>query len=174
MDTVLRLGSINRHLLVRFEENLMEAENYVYKLCKEQGVVCSEVLVCDTSRVWIDRDFMIVSYIPSAVMCDAGLSEEQKLPLYREIGRLAKRMHCITSPIFGRVSEILSGLSFSSWSEYLLSELEDVCERLVRDHGMDWGLEWQGMTCRHCRRETRLTDNAGLFILKREVIKTLL
>lgn len=139
MDTVLRLGPVNRHLLVRFEENLMEAENYVYKLCKEQGVVCSEVLVCDTSRVWIDRDFMIVSYIPSAAMCDAGLLDEQKLPLYREIGRLAKRMHCITSPTFGRVSEILSGLSFSRWSEYLLSELEDVCKRLVRDHGMETG-----------------------------------
>lgn len=137
IDTVLRLGPVNRHLLMRFEENLMNAEDYVYKLCQKHGITCSEVLVCDTTKKWIDRDFMIVSYIPSVAMCDAHLTEEQKFSIYREIGKQAKKMHGITNPTFGRVSEILSGLSFSSWSEYLLSELEDICERLVLDHGME-------------------------------------
>lgn len=136
LDTVLRLGPINRHLLMRFEENLMEAEEYVYRLCKEQGIVCSEVLVCDTSRKWIDRDFMIVTYIPSVALCNAGLTEEEKVPIYQEVGRLAKKMHRITNQTFGRVSEILAGLSFSSWYEYLLSELRDIGGRIVRDGGM--------------------------------------
>lgn len=136
LDVVLRLGPVNRHLLVRFEENLMEAEKYVYELCKKENIVCSEVLVCDTSKQWIDRDFMIVTYIPSIAMCDAKLTQEQKVPLYIELGKQTKRIHGITSQAFGRVSEILSGLSFSSWSEYLLSELEDICSRIIRDNGI--------------------------------------
>lgn len=71
LDAVLRLGPVNRHLLMRFEENLMEAEKYVYELCRKEKIVCSEVLVCDTSRKWINRDFMIVSYIPSVAMLNA-------------------------------------------------------------------------------------------------------
>lgn len=136
LDTVLRLGPVNRHLLMRFEENLMKAEEYVYQLCREQRIVCSNVLACDTSRRWIDRDFMIVAYIPSVVLCDAGLTEEQKAPLYLEVGRQTKKMHGITNQSFGRVSEILSGLSFLSWYEYLLSELEDIGNRIARDNGM--------------------------------------
>lgn len=136
LDAVLRLGPVNRHLLMRFEENLMEAEKYVYELCRKEKIVCSEVLVCDTSRKWINRDFMIVSYIPSVAMLNAQLTQEQKIPLYTEAGRQAKKLHCITNQTFGRVSEILSGLSFSKWSEYLLSELEDICSRLVRDKGI--------------------------------------
>lgn len=137
LDTVLRLGPVNRHLLTRFEENLMEAEHFVYQLYQKKNIPCSQVLVCDISKKWIDRDFMIVTYIPSIVMCDAKLTEEEKIPLYEETGRLAKRMHSITSSAFGRVSEILSGLSFSSWSEYLLSEMENICCCLLRDKGIE-------------------------------------
>lgn len=136
LDTVLRLGPINRQLLLRFEENLMEAEVYVYKRCRDRGLTCSEVLVCDTSRKWIDRDFMIVTYIPSIVMCDAELTEEQKKPLFMETGRLTKIMHGITGQSFGRVSEIISGLSFPIWSGYLASELEDICSRFIRGNGI--------------------------------------
>lgn len=35
---------------MRFEENLMAAEKYVYELCKKEKIACSEVLVCDTSK----------------------------------------------------------------------------------------------------------------------------
>lgn len=136
LDVVLRLGPVNRHLLMRFEENLMQAEQYVYKLCKKENIACSEVLVCDTSKKWIDRDFMIVTYIPSIVMCDAKLIHDQKIPLYTEVGRQTKKLHGIKNETFGRVSEILSGLSFSSWSDYLISELEDICGRIIRDNGM--------------------------------------
>lgn len=136
LDVVLRLGPVNQHLVLRFEENLMEAEAYVYELCKTKNINCSEVLVCDTKRQWIDRDYMIVKYIPSVAMCDAGLTGEQKIPLYVEAGKSAKKLHEITNPTFGRVSEILSGLSYTSWSEYLLSELRDICGRLLRDDGI--------------------------------------
>lgn len=137
LNTVLRLGPVNRYLLLRFEENLMEAEKYVYELCKKENIECSEVLACDTSKKLIDRDFMIVRYIPSVAMSNVQLAEEQKIPLYKEIGKQTKRMHCITNQTFGRVSEILSGLEFLSWSDYLLSELEDICSRLIRDSGID-------------------------------------
>lgn len=136
LDTVLRLGPVNRQLLLRFEENLMEAEKYVYELCKKEKIECSEVLACDTSKTLINRDFMIVRYIPSVAMSNTKLTEEQKTPLYMEIGRKTKKMHCITNQTFGRVSEILSGLEFTSWQEYLLSELEDICSRLINHNGI--------------------------------------
>lgn len=137
LDVVLRLGPVNRHLLARFEHNLMEAEKYVYELFKKQGITCSEVLACDTSKKWIDRDFMIVAYIPSIVMCGAPLTPEEKAALHMKVGEQAKSMHCITNQTFGRVSEILSGIAFSQWSEYLLSETEGLCRQLVKGNGMN-------------------------------------
>lgn len=73
---VLRLGPVNRHLLMGFEENLMNAEVYTYSICQTIGIPCSKVLACDTSKKIIDRDFMIVEYIPSVVMSKAELIEE--------------------------------------------------------------------------------------------------
>ena len=60
---VLRLGPVNRHLLMPFEHRLMEAETEVYALCETNGIPASQVLAVDTSKKLIDRDFMFVRYI---------------------------------------------------------------------------------------------------------------
>ena len=62
---VLRAGPVNRHLLMPFEHDLMESETEVYRLCREKGIAVSEVLVCDTTKTVVERDFMIVRSIPS-------------------------------------------------------------------------------------------------------------
>ena len=64
-SVVLRVGPVNRHLLLPFEHSLMQAEQLVYKLCREAQVPVSEILFMDTSKRIIDCDYMIVRYIPS-------------------------------------------------------------------------------------------------------------
>lgn len=126
---VLRLGPVNRQLLLDFEHNLMNAECYVYSLCRENGIPCSEVMCCDTSKKIIDRDFMIVKYIDSVSLCGAEITEKEKSEIYREVGRNTKTLHSIKSENFGRVSEILQGIKFVSWPEYLLFEVRSILNK---------------------------------------------
>lgn len=130
-EAVLRLGPVNRHLLLEFERNLMEAETYVCGILERQRIPCGKILVCDTQKKLIDRDFMIVEYIPSVVMCDAGLSQSGKDRLYEELGNYLRRLHEVQGKSFGYVSQIKRGLAFESWSDALIYETEDILTRLV-------------------------------------------
>ncbi len=127
---VLRLGPVNRHLLMGFEENLMNAEAYVYSLFRAIGIPCSNVLVCDTSKRLIDRDFMIVEYIPSVVMLKAELTEEKRNSLYRQMGIHLAKIHQVTGEGFGFLSRICGGRKFEKWSDALIFEVEDISGRL--------------------------------------------
>jgi fructosamine-3-kinase len=133
---VLRLGPINRHLLMGFEENLIAAEIYVYSICRKIGVPCSNVLACDTSRQVLDRDFMIVEYIPSVAMVNAELTEEQRNHLNFQIGKQLAKLHRVTGESFGFVSRIRAGKCFERWSDAIIFEMEDISERLERSGGI--------------------------------------
>lgn len=126
---VLRCGPVNRHLLMEFEKHLMQAEKYVYDLCEINNVPCSNVLVCDSSKKIIDRDYMIVEYIESIPLSDAGIDEKQKANLHSQIGRYMKNFHSITNNKFGRVSYLVSGKTFFSWYDYLFAEIDDITEK---------------------------------------------
>ncbi|MBS6194064.1 MAG: aminoglycoside phosphotransferase family protein [Clostridiales bacterium] len=137
---VLRLGPVNRHLLMEFEENLMQAEEYVCSVCRKQEIPCSTILACDTSRKIIDRDFMIVEYIPSVVMSEAKkqegkLSEEAEDYICRRTGEYLKKLHQVTGESFGYVSFVLKGQAFDSWGEALCYEADDILRRLEKTGG---------------------------------------
>ena len=66
----------------------MQAEVYVYTVCQSIEIPCSHVLCCDTSKSIIDRDFMIVEFIPSIVMLKARLTEEKRGELYVQMGNV--------------------------------------------------------------------------------------
>ncbi len=123
-DVVLRVGPVNRHLLLPFEHNLMEAEECVYKLCRTEEIPVSEVLVTDTSKTLIDRDFMIVRYIPSLPMIETELNISDNARICRDIGMAAAKMHSIKNSRFGRITDVKNGNGFSKWSECLLNEFE--------------------------------------------------
>lgn len=135
-QAVLRLGPVNRHLLMGFEENLMEAEVYVCDTCHKLEIPCSEVLAYDTSKRVIDRDLMIVKYIPSVVMLKAGLSQSEKDRLYGRIGRYLCQLHQTEGKSFGFVSRILAGQCFDTWSEALCYEVDDILSRLEKRGGL--------------------------------------
>lgn len=131
-QVILRLGPVNRHLLLGFEEHLMEAETYVYELFSSHKIPCPRVLASDTTRSLLDRDFMLTEYLDSTVMLKAGLSPEEKMDFHRETGRTAALMHSITSRQFGCIYDCMHGRGFDSWYAFLHHYVSDILERSVR------------------------------------------
>lgn len=155
-EAVLRLGPVNRHLLMGHEENLMQAEVHVCALCERSGIPSSQVLAWDCSRRIVDRDFMIVRYIPSVLMNQAELTEDERGALYREMGVWLRRFHQIEGDCYGYVSRILEGQGCSSWGDALLLEAEDILDRLETHLGYD------GKAVRTAFRHSKsLLDAAG-------------
>lgn len=133
---VLRLGPVERQRLLGFERGLMRAEERVCAVCRSLDLPCSRVLAVDCSRALVDRDYMIVDYIPSVPMCDAGLGRGEKERLYHELGRWLRRLHSVRGEGFGFVSRQLEGLSFPRWSEALSFEIADFTARLESAGGL--------------------------------------
>lgn len=131
---ILRLGPVNRHLLMGFEEHLMEAEDKVYELFSLHGIPCPRVLATDTSRSLLDRDLMLTEYLESTAMLKAGLGEEEKKPLQLETGKYAAVMHSITSSQFGCIYDCMHGNGFSSWYDFLYDYVSDIVERSYIHH----------------------------------------
>ena len=122
---VLRVGPVNRHLLLPFEHHLMEAEAQVYTLLGARGIPTSQMLVMDNSKTVIDRDFMIVRYIPSTAMSQIVLTPEDKSRISHDVGEATAKMHQIVAPRFGRVADVKNGGGYNTWSDCLLGELSN-------------------------------------------------
>lgn len=123
--TVLRVGPVNRQLLMPFEYHLMEAEESVYSLFAAFGIPSSEILTMDTSKRIIDRDFMFVRYIPGNPMSQVELRQEDKARIVRDIGIATAEFHSITAPRFGRIVDVKNGGGFERWSAALNHELSE-------------------------------------------------
>ena len=123
---VLRAGPVNRHLLMPFEHDLMESETEVYRLCRAKGIPVSEVLVCDTTKTIVDRDFMIVRSISGMPMCacEKSLPTETYRTICRDIGTATRQFHSLEGKRFGRVAEVKRGGGFDRWSLCMLTELD--------------------------------------------------
>ena len=121
---VLRVGPVNRHLLMPFEHELMEAEEHAYARCRERGIPVSEVLAMDTTKKAVGRDYMIVRYIPSKPLLEVELEPEDRARICRDIGAATRQMHGIESPRFGRIADVKKGKGFDRWSDCLLDELK--------------------------------------------------
>lgn len=155
-EAVLRLGPVNRHLLMGHEENLIHAEVHVCALCERHAIPSSQILAWDCSRRIVDRDYMIVQYIPSVPMNRAELSEEERNTLYQEMGIFLRRFHQIKGSSYGYISRILAGQGHSSWGGALLMEAEDILDRLEAHLG------YSGAAVRDAFRQSRaLLDAAG-------------
>ncbi len=129
-DVILRVGPINRHLLLHFERDMMAAEAVVYHLLAEHGVPCSELLAVDTSKTLIDRDLMIVRYLPSVTYrlnrADYSYAPDDTARLYRELGENIAKIHVIRGEAFGHVYDVAQGRGHSRWSDFLKDELDQI------------------------------------------------
>lgn len=77
-----------------------------------------------TSHRLIDRDFMIVRYIPSRPMSGLELSQDDSERICRDIGAATAKLHNIKQARFGRVYDILHGGGFERWSDCIMDELD--------------------------------------------------
>lgn len=127
---VLRAGPVNRHLLVPFEQGLMEAENLFNNLCKKQNIPISNIVVCDTSKKIVDRDYMIVDYIESTAL--SLLNEIPKDSFYQQVGGYVKEIHSIINNKFGRLSSITSSESYDKWSDCLIAEMRKLTSTCLK------------------------------------------
>lgn len=127
---ILRLGPVNRDLLMPFELNLMKGEEYVYKLCENNKIPCSNVLLCDTEKKIINRDYMMVEYVESKALSEIKISEDIENKLYYEVGQHISKLHSITSEKFGRVYDVSEDNGFSLWSEYLIDEVSKLSNKI--------------------------------------------
>ena len=129
-DVILRVGPINRHLLLHFEHDMMEAEAIVYRLCAAHDIPASVLLAVDTSKTLLDRDFMIVRYIPSTTYklsrTDYTYASEDVARLYRELGENIAKLHALTETKFGHVYDVAHGRGHDTWSGFLKHELEQL------------------------------------------------
>lgn len=103
----------------------MEAEESVYSLCGAQGIPTSEIMITDTSKTLLDRDFMFVRYIPGHPMSEMELDPQDRERIVRDIGAATARFHDISSPRFGRIVDVRHGGGFSRWSDALAHELRE-------------------------------------------------
>lgn len=122
-EVVLRVGPVNRHLLMPFEHNLMLSEKLVYDHCRAAGIPVSEVLAMDISKSVVDRDFMIVRNIPSQPLYGMEISDDDLNRIYRDVGIHTAKMHAISGPKFGRIADVHRGGGFDRWSDCLKDEL---------------------------------------------------
>ena len=170
-DTVLRMGPVNRELLLPFEHGLMGAEACVDGLCHGAGIPASRVLCCDTSKSVLDRDFMVVEYIESIPLSSDRVPKDAVPELHRECGMLAKKLHGITGEMFGRVSQVLSGNGKATWASlysFLLRSQECAasfcCPDLTILHAAERPDSFQMLfACHHWQQVTSRMRNSYLY-----------
>jgi len=125
-DVILRVGPVNRHLLMPFERRCMEAEAMIFANMRKHGIPASEVLALDVSKKLISRDFMIVRYIPSCMLHEVDkFYPGEKSRMMREFSAAVKKLHSIKSPKFGRMQDVRDGRGFDRQSDFFRSEAED-------------------------------------------------
>ncbi|WP_227011686.1 phosphotransferase family protein [Paenibacillus lutimineralis] len=126
---ILRVGPVNREYLLNYEQNLMEAECYVYDLLSKNQIPCPVVLAADFSKRFIPRDYMITEYIDSTPLSDESIPNEAKCDIYGQAGKWTSEIHKIVGPQFGRVSDILRGKGHDHWDQFLVSHITEIGEK---------------------------------------------
>lgn len=128
---ILRLGPVNRHLLLPYEQNLMAAEGDILNLLKSRGIPTCEILALDLSLQLFDRDVMVVSCLDAKSMSMLELPKAAERRLCREAGALTAIIHSLTAfdlpqipeKPFGRYANVVSGRGCSTWKEAVFLEL---------------------------------------------------
>lgn len=122
---VFRFSPINKLALLPFESNLDRAELYSCELLKENNVQANRPLTSDFSKELINREYIVFDFIEGFVLSDKRIKRKNKPQLYREAGSIVKRIHGIKGEYYGRVSDFFKGKTFSSWSEFIMSDVRE-------------------------------------------------
>ena len=128
---ILRLGPVNRHLLLPYEQHLMTAEGDILNLLKSRGIPTSDILALDCSRTLMDRDVMVVDCLDAVCLSTVEVDKDTERRLCRETGQYVAAIHAMTAEDlprkypkpFGRYANVISGQGGATWKEAILSEV---------------------------------------------------
>ena len=128
---ILRLGPVNRHLLLPYEQHLMTAEGDILNLLKSRGIPTSDILALDCSRTLMDRDVMVVDCLDAVCLSAVEVDKDTERRLCRETGQYVADIHAMTAEDlprkypkpFGRYANVISGQGGATWKEAILSEV---------------------------------------------------
>lgn len=132
---ILRIGPQNRKPLLRFENDLMTGEVYIYELCRKNGVDCPEILAYDQSRRFGDFLFLIEKCIVGRPLSE--LEADDKEAFHKQAGEQVRHIHKLRNNAFGRVSELVKSMGFPTWKEFIYDELDDVLTRSLANGVFD-------------------------------------
>lgn len=132
---ILRLGPVNRHLLLPYERGLMAAEGDILNLLKRKGIPTSHILLLDCARELFDRDVMVVEALDAVSMSTLELDPDTEHRLCREAGALTAKIHSMTAgelPVlpdkpYGRYANVITGQGCTTWKDAILLELKQWC-----------------------------------------------
>lgn len=130
---VLRVGPINQHLLLPFENNLMIAEKYFYQLCKEKEIPVPQIVHCVTDKKLIGRDYMISNFIENICFSSDNILKANKPLIYKQIGQIAKKINSIKGEKFGRLGDAVLGNGYLLWSDFIISEFSNTLTKLYEN-----------------------------------------
>lgn len=139
---VFRIGPVNTQLLLDFEHGMMQAETYLYRLLKEKGIPCQDVITCDTSHDIIDRDYMITRFIDALPLHAEAIPQEDRPDIRISVGHYIRMMHEIRGKQFGKISLILAGEGCDTWKDYIFDELRRI-EKSCKPFGFLSESEWE-------------------------------
>lgn len=125
-ELVLRVGPINRELLLPYERHLMDSEAHVSRRLTEAGIPTPKLVTCDTTKTIIDRDYMITEFMDSVALCDGSVPEECRDALYEESGGIMRKFHEIKGEKYGRIGDFYRGKSYDTWREFLLAHIAEI------------------------------------------------
>ncbi len=118
----------------RIERALMRNEHASLPFFAPIAAMMPRTLFVDWTREIVGRDYLCQTMLDGVPAPDAltGYPRPQWATFYRQLGMVAKRVHGVRGDRFGPVA----GPTFATWSEAVISSLEDTAADL-EDAGLD-------------------------------------
>jgi aminoglycoside phosphotransferase (APT) family kinase protein len=112
---------------------MMSAEPLLYELLQEQKVPTSKVIHYDSTFSIVDREYIILEYIPSIPMNDPSVPVGAKSALNQLIGEIFSSIHNIQNDHFGWVRPDHTQELFGDWDKFLNRFSREIADR-CSDH----------------------------------------
>ncbi len=104
---VLRVAPPDDAGFLFYERNMMAQEQGLHRIIKEKtSIPVPEIFVYDNSRKFIDRDYLIMEYLPGTPLSEAWISHSLQEKVFEQTGRYLRELHtnCVTNQ-FGYLGE---------------------------------------------------------------------
>ncbi|WMJ23901.1 phosphotransferase [Paludicola sp. MB14-C6] len=115
---VLRVGPVNKHLLMDFEKDMMAAEPHFHQLLQEHDIPTSKIIKYSPENTILERDYIAVEYMESIPMNDPSVENINLDSVYETVGKLTSKLHKIANDKFGWWRKTDWGL-FDKWSLFI-------------------------------------------------------